>query len=451
MDQYINDTGVTIDIDAVKKAKVLVVEETKRLNDELFRLTGGAINAGTQRDAIKAYLEKKGVKLPNLTKATVKEALAKTGGDNLRVLQLRQQLSLTSNAKYQALLDAVSEDHRVRDLLIYHGAGTGRWAGKLFQIHNLVKAILKLSQIDEAINTLKTSPDGFTLCYDVLPTLSSCIRGMFIPSEGAEMFISDFAAIEARVVMWLAGEEKGVKLFCEQDEDPTKADIYVHMARSIFGKSTLTKADKKARQLGKQAVLGCGYGMGVTKFIDTCHKYEVEVTEQLAERAVYQYRNVFGKVPRFWYSMEAAAKQTVVSGKPHQCGKILWYMDGEFLRMKLPIGRTIVYHRPKVDTEGKLTFMATNNITKKYGVEETWGGKLVENCTQAVARDLMVEAMFRLMKTGYRILFTVHDELVLEKVDGRVEEVIKLMRQVPTWANGCPINAECEQTERYQK
>ena len=467
MDQYLNDTGVRIDVDAVKKAAAVVKSETKALNEELYALTGGLVNAGTQREAIRSYLKTKGVDLPNLQKATVKEALAKAGGDNLRILQLRQQLSLTSNAKYLALLDAVSSDERVRDLLVYHGASTGRWSGKLFQIHNLVKALLDGKTIDAAIAVLKESPDGFSCLYDALPTLSSCIRGMFIPSTGHKMLITDFAAIEARVVMWLAGEETGIKLFREQDGDSTKADIYVHMARAIYGKKDLTKKDKKARQLGKQTVLGCGFGMGVLKFQETCEKYEVDLgpktvalldrenkkrmVSPLAVTSVDKYRSTFKRVQSFWYEMEDAAKKAVLSGRPHPCGKVTWFMDGEFLRMRLPSGRTIVYHRPKITPENKFTYLAVNSITNKYEVEEAWGGKLVENATQAVARDIMVEAMFRLLRQKYRILFTVHDELVLESQTGSVEEVSKIVREVPPWAAGCPINAECEETMRYKK
>jgi len=149
--------------------------------------------------------------------------------------------------------------------------------------------------------------------------------------------------------------------------------------------------------------------------------------------------------------MEDAAKCAVLSGKIHQCGKIHWYMDGEFLRMKLPSGRTIVYHRPKVTAEGKLTFMAVNSVTNKYVVEETWGGKLVENATQAVARDLMVESMFGLFSHKYHVLFTVHDELVAEHKMGSIDEILSIVRKAPVWAAGCPINADCKTARRYRK
>jgi DNA polymerase len=151
--------------------------------------------------------------------------------------------------------------------------------------------------------------------------------------------------------------------------------------------------------------------------------------------------------------MEDAAKKTVLSGKPHTCGVISWLMDGEFLRMRLPSGRTLAYHHPKITIEGKITFMAVNSTTNKYEVEETWGGKLVENATQAVARDIMVESMFRLIKHKIRILFTVHDELVAEAPIGTYQatDIVDIVREVPSWVTGCPINAECTKTMRYQK
>jgi DNA polymerase len=257
------------------------------------------------------------------------------------------------------------------------------------------------------------------------------------------MYITDFAAIEARVVMWLAGETVGLKMFAEKDADPTVDDIYVQMAKRISPTAT--------RQLGKQAVLGCGFGMGVEKFTDTCVKYSVDVTADLAWRAVDGYRKIFSKVPKFWYAMEDAARQTIVNGKPHKVGSLEFYIDGDFMRLRLPAGRTIVYHHPRVDADGSISFMAVNSITNKYEREQIWGGKLVENAVQATARDIMVAGMFGLLRAGYKILFTVHDELVVEHTAGSCEEVKSTVCVVPTWAKGCPINAECESAERYRK
>lgn len=471
LDQYINDTGVCVDLDAVQKANALIAKEKEALNNELSLLTGGAISTGTQTGAIKSWLEEKGLELPNLQKNTVKEALQKADPKFLRILQLRQQLSLTSLAKYESLLAATSADGRVRDLLVYHGASTGRWSGKLVQIQNLAKPEDADFNSLGPISLLKKDPEAFAFLYEgeILPVLSSCIRGMFIPSPGNEMFITDFAAIEARVVMWLAGEEVGLQEFRDQDSNPQLPGIYVNMARRIKKNPSLTKKDKKDRQLGKQTVLGCGFGMGEIKFQETCDKYSVDLGPRtlnverggeiipispLARDSVQAYRAAYPRVVQFWYAMEEAAKQTVLSGNPHNCGQhIRWYMDGEFLRMELPSKRTLAYHRPKVDASGKLSVMAADPVTKHYRPEYVWGGVLVENATQAVARDIMRDAMLNSANDGYRILFTVHDELVLEAPKGTKDtsDVLRIVKTIPAWASGCPINAECEQVERYKK
>jgi len=451
LDQAINDRGVKVDLDAVHKAIKLIETDKETLTKELKDISGGEIDKGTQTAVIKRYLEKRGLNLPNLQKATLVAALQKADPEHVRIIQLRQQLSLTSNAKYASMAYSASKDERLRDTLMYHGASTGRWSGKIVQLQNLVKPTITGSQVDTAIECLKDNPTVFPMFYHVLPVLSSCIRGMLIPTEGYEMFTADYASIEARVVMWLADEKKGVKIFVDQDKDPEAIDIYVYMARSIFGNNKLTKKDKKERQLGKQAVLGCGFGMGVAKFIATCAKYNVEVTDQLAEKAVKTYRRTFNGVPNFWYALEAAVKKAVSLKVTVPFGKLKIASDAQFLTIQLPSGRKLYYHKPRVTSEGKLVFKSVNSKTKQYSTEETWGGKLAENVTQAVARDLMVHGMFNLKDKGYEILFTVHDELVVEGCSKKEQDVIDLVCHKPTWAEGCPVAAECEKIKRYKK
>lgn len=454
LDQYINDTGVAIDRLACGVAVDCIEKETSRLTKTLHEISGGEIQSGTQTAAIRRFLEAKGLSLPDLTKKTVSEAVAGAEEDVKKILRLRQQLSLTSNAKYSAFLSCGSDDGRVRDTLVYHGASTGRWTGKIVQLQNLTKPSQENFDNQGPIEILKNGGyDAMSLFYgdDTLNVLSSSIRGMLVPTEGWDMFITDFAAIEARVVMWLAGEEKGLEIFHRADKGDKDADIYVHMARSIFNKPGLTKANKAERQVGKQAVLGCGFGMGPTKFQATCEKYGIPCTEQLAERSVFGYRNTFARVKTFWYDLELGCKRAI-QGYPNQVGKVVCYVDGDFLRIKLPSGRTLAYHHPRVEGD-KISFMAADPVTKRYVPETIWGGTLVENVTQAVARDIMADSMLQAATQGFRILFTVHDELVLEAPSGTKSEVevLKIVRTVPSWATGCPINAECEKTERYKK
>lgn len=469
LDQYINDTGVMIDREACQAAVACVNIETERLTEQLQLLTNEEVNAGTQTAAIKKYLESKGVSLPNMQKKTVTDAIKGADEGTKRVLELRQQLSLTSNAKYKSFLDVCSFDGRIRDTLVYHGASTGRWTGKLVQLQNLVKPSEEGFDNRGAINILKTGGyDSMSLFYGdtLLNTLSSCIRGMLIPTPGYEMFITDFAAIEARVVMWLAGEQVGIKMFEEGDADPTIPDIYVKMARDLFRNKTLVKKNKKERQVGKQTVLGGGFGMGAVKFFETCTKYSVDLgpatlrverqgeeymIPPLAQACIDGYRNTFKKVVQFWYDLEEGMKKAI-NGYPNQVGKVVCYVEEEFLRIKLPSGRTLAYHRPKI-SGNRINFLSADPLTKRYVPEAIWGGTAVENVTQAVARDLMADSMLQAASLGFRILFTVHDELVLEAVNGSKseEDVLKIVRTAPTWAKGCPVNAECEKVERYKK
>lgn len=454
LDQEINDRGVYVDKDAAVAAVECINQEVESLTEELQIITGGEISAGTQRNAIKNYLELKGLKLPDLRSSTIKSALDTAAPTHRRVLQLRRQLSQTSNAKYQRLVDCVDGDNRIRDILLYHGASTGRWSGKLVQLQNLPRPKHDLNY-DLVLNILKTEGRPGLLCMytNILEVLSGAIRSVLTPTPGYDMFAADFSAIEARYVMWLAGEQVGVDAFKRQDLDPKIPDIYVKMAQAIYRKKELTKADKQARQLGKQAVLGCGFGMGAAKFQATCANYGLQIDENLALRAVNTYRTVFSGVKKFWYAMENGAKNAVNTKKPQQIGQVLWYMDGAFLRLKLPSGRTLAYQYPKVDATGKLSVMTMNNTTKQYLPDYTWGGKLVENATQAVARDQMVYAMRQLKSFGYRILFTVHDEIVFEAPTGTktVEDALTIIKQPAPWAKDCPINAECEKMGRYRK
>ena len=451
LDQIINDRGVCVDIPAVQRAIDIIGTETETLQLEIAGLTQGELDGVSRRNAVMYWLKKKGLDMENLQKATVAKAVETAGGATKRVLEIRQQLNLTSNAKYQALIDATDTDFRLRDHLLYHSAITGRWGGKLVQVQNLPRGM----DIDTnaAIDTMMAGGyDTLSMIYgpQLLNVMSSCIRGMFVPTAGCQMFVTDFAAIEARVLFWLADDKTGLKMFRDYDADPNIPDPYVQMARRIYGNNKLTKANKKERFLGKTTILGSGYGMGIQKFVSTVQAYGMGISDEVASSAVQHYRSTFVNVPAFWNGMETSAKTCVLTRQPQQVGRLVWYLAGDFLYLRLPTGRSIAYHTPRIE-DGQLTYMATDVQTKRYAPKETYGGKLAENCTSAVARDLMVEAMLKFAAEGYRILFTVHDELVLEHPKGSVEDVLRVMRSVPSWAQGCPVNAEAIETGRYKK
>ncbi len=454
LDQIINDTGIYCDIEAVDAARLARDRESERLRAALARHTGGALDGVSRRNAVLDWLKKQGVDLANLQKATVRDAIEKAPEHVKFVLAARQQLGLTSNAKYDTLRGSAGADNRLRDTLVFHSASTGRWGGKLVQLQNLPRGDEK--DTDSLIELLKAGGlELFSLFCNTSPlnALSSCIRGMFTATPGCDLFVADFAAIEARVVMWLAGAENGLEMFRKQDADPTYPDIYVQMARRVLGRNDLTKADKTERQLGKQIVLACGYGMGHVKFQQTCATYGIECDEELAQKSVQMYRSTFDTVRKFWYAQEEAFRMCLTQGKTVTCGPVSYRKTGDWIYCRLPSGRELAYHKARVETDGRLSHMTTCTMTKKYVRRDTYGGKLTENITQAVARDLMAAAMLRLHKRGYRILLTVHDEIVAERAEGSgsIGEVIDLMTTVPDWAKGCPIAAEGWKGTRYKK
>jgi DNA polymerase len=267
---------------------------------------------------------------------------------------------------------------------------------------------------------------------------------MFVAAPGHDLIVSDYASIEARVLMWFCGQDDAVRMFRDG------VDIYVEMAKRI--------GSGASRQLGKQAVLGCGYGMGSDKFYATCQGYKVDIDPALAEKAVGAYRNTFKKVPQMWYAQERAVKAAITTRKAITCGRVTWAMCArgrDFLYCTLPSGRRLAYHKPKVGADGRITYHTADSVTKKYMAKDLYGGKIVENLIQAIARDIMAWAMLTAEEEGYHIVLTVHDELVAEVRscdDVRcVEDFNRKITSLPVWAAGCPISAEGWRGKRYKK
>lgn len=456
LDQRMNERGVMVDRDAVEAALILLDEFTRRLKKEAQIVAKGEVDPA-KREKMLFWLDMQGVDLDGYTKNDVSGALAgDLPGHVRRLLEIRQQLGKTSTSKYEAFLRARCSDGRIRDLLMYHGAGTGRWTGKLVQLQNLPRGNVK--DIETCIWTMKQrNPELFEFLYgpDVLGAISSCIRGMLIASPGKVLYVADYAAIEARVLFWVAGEKRGLEMYRQGK------DIYVDMAADIYSKN-ISAVIKEERELGKRAVLGCGYGMGAGRFQSSCEEYAgIKVSVALAEKAVETYRNKWQAVVRFWYEQEAAALKAVQTGQIVQCGKIRWGIHNGFLYCRLPSGRCLAYYAPLAREEEApwggmkmtLSYMAVNSMTKKWERERTYGGKITENIVQAVARDLMAEGMLRCEAAGYENLFMVHDELISEREQGSgsVKEYEELLAKLPAWAEGCPIKAEGWTGGRYRK
>jgi DNA polymerase len=447
----INERGVAVDLDAIRAATAFVERVTgdrgavvKSITGFSHTQVGELLNWVNDRLAVNRQLE-------SLDKATVSAALRRTNLPLLvrEVLEIRRELAKSSTAKLESMLARANDDGRVRGSILYHGAGTGRWAGAGIQPQNYPQA--KGLDMDDAVHAIHVGDVEWVQMVwgmEVPSFVSRALRGMLIAAPGHTLVGADFKSIEARVVLWLA-RDPGLKLFTEG------ADIYVEMAQDI-------DPANPNRQLGKQAVLGCGFGMGAPKFLDTCAKYGIEVDGALAERAVKAYRRKFFKVPQLWRALEDAAIAAAKNpGKtfqisPKEFVSIRYHYDGErFLTCTLPSGRKLYYPYPKLEP-GKygeqLTYMGVDSTTKAWRREHTYGGKLTENVVQAIARDLMALALLRLEAHGYPVVMTVHDEAVCEVIEAGGPEmayVEEVMCELPDWAEGLPVEAEGFIGRRY--
>lgn len=462
-DQLINQRGIYVDYDAIQRAIKVAAVYTEKLNLVVADVSNGVLDRTSRRMSVLQWCHAQGVNITGYTKEEVAATLEGSLPDAVRtVLETRVAVGKTSIKKYQAMHESTCVDGRIRDLLIYHGASTGRWAGKLIQIQNLPKGNVK--DTDTAIEVLKKaqSVDEFEVFYpDVMGTLSACIRGMIIPAPKHKFLIADYAAIEARVVMWLAGEENGLKQFREFDAGSAE-EPYIVMAKNIYNREDIPRRGTE-RQLGKTAILGCGFGMGSRKFLATCINWGIPIPESLAQKSVDTYRSIYPRVKDYWHTCESMAIRAIQNQTSVDCGKVRWYFSDNTLFCRLPSGRNLVYNNVSleyVDTpwgERKLAIhfygMGQDEGKRMWRKEHTYGGKLVENITQAVARDILATAMFNCEKKGYRVAFSVHDEIVSEVPEsfGTVDEFESILCSLPKWAHGCPIAAKGFVAHRYRK
>lgn len=464
LNQKINWRGLKVDVENIEKILSIIENESEKKLKELDLITMGLVTRPGARQSIMDFLELEGVKLPNLQKKTVEDRLQDFDlSDDMRtVLELRQALSLTSTKKYNSFLDRVNEDGKVRDILMYHGASTGRDTGTGVQPHNFPRGLISVSKerpYHAIENIEQCDKETLKLLYgeNLGILFSSVLRNMIIPSEGCELFVADFAKIEVAVLWWLAGNEKGLEIL-RSGKDP-----YKYMAAANTGKKyeeILDEGDE--RQLGKAQVLGSGFGMGAVKFqLTAWQMYRLKLTEEQSKAAINSYREANPEVPKLWKDYENCAIQILVeSATQIHFRKCIFTFYKNFLWITLPSGRKLAYREPQIawrendyGTHKTLEFMAVNSKTKKWGLERTWGGTLTENIVQGVARDIMMEACLRLEDAGYRVLLTVHDEIICERPIGEkfLKEFLKIMCEVPPWAKGCPIDAKGWTGPRYRK
>lgn len=449
LDQQINDRGVRVDIELVNKAIECDRLQKEQSFSKAQNLTG--LENPNSVLQLKGWLLDNGVEIESLSKKAVAELAKESDGEVEMLLNLRLQLAKTSIKKYEAIKRAVCPDGRVRGLLQFYGANrTGRWAGRLVQVHNLPQNHLK--DLTIARNLLKAGRfNDLEMLFESVPTvLSELIRTAFIPVIGNRFIIADYSAIEARVIAWLAGEKWRMDVFA------THGKIYEASASQMFRVPVeeITKGSI-LRQKGKIAELALGYGGSVGALM-AMGALEMGLTEEELQPLVSSWRGANPNITKFWWDVDRAAFKAI-SEKRHQIvGRIGFDYASGILFITLPSGRKLSYIKPRIEInrfgrEG-ITYEGISE-NKKWDRIDTYGPKLVENIVQATARDLLAEAMLNINNAGYNIVMHVHDEVVIESPnnEGSLKEVCNIMAITPAWAEGLLLRADGFETEYYRK
>lgn len=443
-DQRINDRGVALDAELVESALYCKDVKMDMLFDELRSTTG--LDNPNSRAQLLPWLKTHGYSASGLTKADVQKELKTASGELKRVLELKLQTAMSSLKKYEAMERAMCSDGRVHGLLQFYGASrTGRWAGRVVQVQNLARNYLK--DLDDARNYVKARDiDAVEILYDSLnDTLKQLVRTAFVAEGDKEFYVSDFSAIEARVIAWYAKEQWRLEVFS------THGKIYEASASQMFH-IPIEDVDKELRQKGKIAELALGYqgGPGALKQMGAL---EMGVAEDELQSLVDDWRRANPGIVQFWKDVQTAAVKALRTKAVIKLGRLRFKYSKGFLLIQLPSGRQLAYARAKLedgDYGPKLTYEGQGD--KAYFTkQETYGGKLVENIVQATARDILAEAILRLEKNGYPVVFHVHDECIVEARDTTIETINELMAQAPDWADGLPLNSEGYVTKYYKK
>lgn len=451
VDQHILDCGVAADSLLAQNAILYNKEHKESCKEQLQRLTGIAnVNSVAQ---LKRWIEERtGEVVPSLDKKNLKTILTTTKDEILKkVLRLRAETAKTSVAKYEAVERSVCKDGRVRGILQFYGANrTGRWAGRILQVQNLPQN--HLQDLDLARELVRGGEyDIFRMLFPVPQTLSELIRTVLIPSDGCRFIVSDFSAIEARVIAYLADETWRLNVFAEG------GDIYCASASQMFHVPVMKHGiNGHLRQKGKIAELALGYG-GSAGALISMGALDMGLHEDELPELVEMWRTSNPAIVRFWRTVQDATMDAI-KGKPRRLPHgISFIREAGILFIGLPSGRRIAYVKPEIGENrfgGKsITYMGMDQTSKKWTRLETWGGKLVENIVQAFARDCLAESIMKLDKAGYRVVFHVHDEVILDEPKDRssAQEVAALMGQPIEWAPGLPLNADAYECEYYRK
>ena len=460
LDQRMNDNGVLLDMDLADK--IIRYDEIYRgrLMEEARKLTG--LENPNSLNQLKDWFScNYRLEIKSITKDTIPQILDQLEGIEfmydiqpaVRMLRIRQELGKTSVKKYQAMSQAVCPDGRLRGVLQFYGANrTGRWAGRIVQVHNLPQN--KIPDLDLARQLVKDEDfETLELLFEGVPfVFSQLIRTTFVPSPGCRFVVSDFSAIEARVTAWLADEQWRLDVFNGHGK------IYEASAAQMFHVPIESvKKGSKLRQQGKVAELALGYGggFGAMKKMDKAGT----IPDDEIPMIISNWRKASPRICKFWYNVEGAAKTAMEERRTVKLkhGITFSYIN-HILFIGLPSGRKLAYYNARIEDgkKGKpaITYEGVDQETKAWGRNETWGGKLVENIVQAVARDCLAETIKRVSSAGYQIVMHVHDEIIVDvpKADtSALKTITDIMAQPISWAPGLPLRGDGYETDYYRK
>ena len=456
-DLLINDRGVAVDMEFVHGALELGETVSNSLKEEAIQLTG-LYNPNSVKQLAQWLESETGEEVVNLRKETVAQLLGRDSNSDTvsRMLAIRQELGKTSTKKYNAIQTCVCPDGRVRGLLQYYGANrTGRWAGRLVQVQNLPRTYTE--PLDLARQLVKSrNLDGIKVVYgNVNDTLSQLIRTALVAPEGHVLIDADFSAIEARVISWLADQEWRLEVF------RTHGKIYEASASQMFGvpleRIKKGNPEYELRQRGKVAELALGYQGSVSamRAMDTGHQLD-SLSDDEVKDIVNRWRDTNPKIRDLWYAFDSAAIEVIQNGGSVSVRGCTLAREYDYkqnricLSIQLPSGRKLFYVDPAIGENRwgnpSITYMGLND-KNKWGRIETYGGKLVENCVQAIARDCLAQAIEHLEEAGFPVVFHVHDEVVIDIApyadhDTMLKTVVQIMAQPIPWAQGLPLGAE---------
>ena len=450
LDQRINDLGIMIDMDFVNHA-IKFDEENQENNIEKAKMITGVDNPNSPKQLKEWLLEQGMIGVDSLSKADVQRLLKDATGNVEEILRLRQDIAKSSVKKYIAMQNVVGKDSRARGLIQFYGANrTGRFSGRLIQVQNLPQN--HLEPLEEARELIRNEDlDAILGRFGAVSTvLSELIRTAFIPKPGYRFIVSDFSAIEARVLAWLSKEEWRLELFKKG------GDIYCKSASKMFGVPVEKNGvNKELRQKGKIAELALGYNGGVNA-LKSFGAVAMGIQESELKPMVDKWRAANPNIVRLWRMLDKVTKYVVTKRTSYECYGLKFSYERGIMFIELPSGRRLAYCKPRLG----INAFGSECITyegigtgKKWERIETFGGKICENIVQAIARDVLVESMMRLHKNGYKITMHVHDEVVLEVQDdvSSVEEVCRIMAITPNWAKDLPLNADGYECKFYKK